>query len=368
MLEHGTALVPTLINIENFPGIADAAATSTRPTPAHMRDLYGSCRPRVGAAREAGVPIYAGTDAGSMVAHGRIADEVDAHEGGRDDRHRGARRGVAGMHETGWADRESSTARRPTWSATRPTRAGPGVLDHPDLVDPSRPGVPADPGGRPEPPDPGRAGHLSRSACAVITPHLTREDPRTRYAPGTEFAMDVITMIGNTGTYLDSPFHRYADGADLAGLDLATLVGVARRGLPPRPTRATRRAAASAPRRSPTATCAAPPCCCTPDGTATSARPIRLRRAVPHRRGAQRLIDAGAVLVGIDSVNIDDTESGGERPAHTLLLGRGRARRRAPHESRCAAGARRAVHRGPARCRGVRDVPGAGVRRDLTGI
>ena len=37
------------------------------------------------------------------------------------------------------------------------------------------------------------------------------------YAPGTEFAMDVITMIGNTGTYLDSPFHRYADGGDLAG-------------------------------------------------------------------------------------------------------------------------------------------------------
>ena len=36
--------------------------------------------------------------------------------------------------------------------------------------------------------------------------------------------MDVITMIGNTGTYLDSPFHRYADGTDLAGLDLATLV------------------------------------------------------------------------------------------------------------------------------------------------
>ena len=46
----------------------------------------------------------------------------------------------------------------------------------------------------------------------TITPHLTREDSRARYAPGTEFAMDVIHMIGNTGTYLDSPFHRYADG------------------------------------------------------------------------------------------------------------------------------------------------------------
>lgn len=57
-----------------------------------------------------------------------------------------------------------------------------------------------------------------------ITPHLTRAASRERYAPGTEFAMDVITMIGNTGTYLDSPFHRYADGADLAALDLDTLV------------------------------------------------------------------------------------------------------------------------------------------------
>ena len=55
----------------------------------------------------------------------------------------------------------------------------------------------------------------------VITPHRTREDSRAKYAPGTELAMDVITMIGNTGTYLDAPFHRYADGRDLAGLDLA---------------------------------------------------------------------------------------------------------------------------------------------------
>ncbi len=77
MLEHGTALVPTLINIENFPGIADAAAKY--PTyAAHMRDLYASCRDRMGAAHDAGVPIYAGTDAGSMIAHGRIADEIDA--------------------------------------------------------------------------------------------------------------------------------------------------------------------------------------------------------------------------------------------------------------------------------------------------
>ncbi|BBY79230.1 amidohydrolase family protein [Mycolicibacterium pulveris] len=80
MVEHGTALVPTLINVENFPGIAEAAAKY--PAYArHMRDLYERCPQRIAAAREAGVPIYAGTDAGSMVAHGRIADEIDALKG-----------------------------------------------------------------------------------------------------------------------------------------------------------------------------------------------------------------------------------------------------------------------------------------------
>ena len=80
MLEHGTALVPTLINFENFPGIADAAAKYPAYA-AHMRDLYGKSHRRLAAAREAGVPIYAGTDAGGMIAHGRVADEVDALKG-----------------------------------------------------------------------------------------------------------------------------------------------------------------------------------------------------------------------------------------------------------------------------------------------
>ncbi|MGQ9409263.1 amidohydrolase family protein [Mycolicibacterium gilvum] len=80
MVEYGTALVPTLINIENFPGIAEAAGKY--PTYArHMRDLYASCRDRVAAARDAGIPIFAGTDAGGMIAHGRIADEVEALKG-----------------------------------------------------------------------------------------------------------------------------------------------------------------------------------------------------------------------------------------------------------------------------------------------
>ncbi|MEW5809070.1 MAG: amidohydrolase family protein [Actinomycetota bacterium] len=80
MVEYGTALVPTLINIENFPDIA-AAAHKYPLYQRHMRALYATCGERIAAAREAGIPIYAGSDAGSAVAHGRIADEVEALKG-----------------------------------------------------------------------------------------------------------------------------------------------------------------------------------------------------------------------------------------------------------------------------------------------
>lgn len=80
MAERGTALVPTLINIENFPGFA-SAATKYPTYAAHMRDLYARFRGRIGAAREAGVPIYAGSDAGGLMPHGLIAAEVEALKG-----------------------------------------------------------------------------------------------------------------------------------------------------------------------------------------------------------------------------------------------------------------------------------------------
>src|ERR1700742_3943445 len=133
MLEHGTALVPTLINVENFPGIADAA--SRYPTyAAHMRDLYDRCYPRVAAAREAGVPVYAGSDAGSTVAHGRIADEVDAlKEIGMSPTDAlgaacwDARRwlGRAGLEDGASAD---------LLCYSQDPRSGAGVLNRPDLV------------------------------------------------------------------------------------------------------------------------------------------------------------------------------------------------------------------------------------------
>ena len=57
----------------------------------------------------------------------------------------------------------------------------------------------------------------------IVCDFLSREASRALYAPGVEFHIGKIEMVANTGTYLDSPFHRYADGKDLSQLDLATL-------------------------------------------------------------------------------------------------------------------------------------------------
>ncbi|OLF08440.1 hypothetical protein BLA60_23815 [Actinophytocola xinjiangensis] len=82
MVEHGTALVPTLINIETFPGIAAGAGKYPRYAE-HMRDLHRRVRTTVSTAIEAGIPVYAGTDAGGGIAHGRLVDEIIAlHEAG----------------------------------------------------------------------------------------------------------------------------------------------------------------------------------------------------------------------------------------------------------------------------------------------
>src|SRR3954453_507788 len=57
----------------------------------------------------------------------------------------------------------------------------------------------------------------------VVCDYLSREASREHYAPGVEFHIGKVEMVANTGTYLDSPFHRYADGPDLAGLPLDRL-------------------------------------------------------------------------------------------------------------------------------------------------
>ena len=151
----------------------------------------------------------------------------------------------------------------------------------------------------------------------LICDFLSREQSRQHYAPGTEFQIGKIEMVANTGTYLDSPFHRYEDGKDLSQLPLTSLADL--------------------------------------DGVvirADSAHAIRdtvvddidvKGKAVLIQTGwdahwktdryfeghpfltkdaAQLLADEGAALVGIDSYNIDDTDDL-SRPAHSILLGAG---------------------------------------------
>lgn len=75
MARQGTALVPTLINVENFPSFA-AAATKYPAYGAHMTELYRNADATVGKAVEAGIPVYAGTDAGGGIPHGQLSEEV----------------------------------------------------------------------------------------------------------------------------------------------------------------------------------------------------------------------------------------------------------------------------------------------------
>jgi kynurenine formamidase len=153
-----------------------------------------------------------------------------------------------------------------------------------------------------------------------MRPYLTRERSRDRYAPGTEFEIGQITMVGNTGTYLDSPFHRYPDGTDLAGLPLESCVD-----LPG----VVARTAGSGARAVDVGTLAAldvtgRAVLLHTGGDAAWGRPEYAVDA-PYltEAGARWLAEHGARLVGIDSVNIDDAQGGGARPAHSVLLGAG---------------------------------------------
>ncbi len=154
----------------------------------------------------------------------------------------------------------------------------------------------------------------------VVRPHLTRASSREKYPPGTEFAVDTITMIGNTGTSLDSPYHRSADGGDLAGLGLETLVD-----LPAEVFHLTdagsrgigaevffdRRLAGSAVLLH------------TGSDRLFGQPEYAVDSPFLTEAGARHLVEQGVVLVGIDALNIDDTEGDGERPARSLLLGAG---------------------------------------------
>lgn len=153
----------------------------------------------------------------------------------------------------------------------------------------------------------------------VITDFLSRESSRKNYAPGTEFHIGKIDMVANTGTYVDSPFHRYESGADLASLpleSLANLEGVVIRALQ-------RSGRGVGPELFPHESLRGK-AVIIHTGWDAHWRTEQYHQDHPFvtQESAQLLVRSGARLVGIDSFNIDDTADG-TRPAHTLLLGAG---------------------------------------------
>jgi kynurenine formamidase len=151
----------------------------------------------------------------------------------------------------------------------------------------------------------------------LICDYLSREASRQKYAPGTEFNIGKIDMVANTGTYVDSPFHRYEHGTDLAGLPLSSLADldcvVAR--ISPEKKSIERLPFDQADVRGKAVL--------VHTGWDRYWRTDAYFEHHPFLTGplAEWLADGGAALVGIDSHNIDSTETG-ERPVHTTLLGR----------------------------------------------
>ncbi|WP_331375977.1 amidohydrolase family protein [Arthrobacter sp. L77] len=118
-VEQGVAIVPTLINIDTFPAIADGAAGRYPDYAAHMRRLWGGREAMVRRAHDAGIAVYAGTDAGSVIAHGRLPDEVAALAAAG----LGPSTRPAGPPAPGWASRGSRRGRALTPSSAPPIRA-----------------------------------------------------------------------------------------------------------------------------------------------------------------------------------------------------------------------------------------------------
>jgi kynurenine formamidase len=151
----------------------------------------------------------------------------------------------------------------------------------------------------------------------LICDYLSREASRSRYGPGVEFQIGKIEMVANTGTYLDSPFHRYAQGKDLAQLPLESLADldatVVR--IPAGADRAISRSAFDEVEVKGKAVLVH-------TGWDAHWRTERYLSGHPFLTGdaADYLLTQGVALVGIDSLNIDDTEDLA-RPVHSTLLG-----------------------------------------------
>ncbi len=154
----------------------------------------------------------------------------------------------------------------------------------------------------------------------IVCDFLSREQSRAHYAEGTEFHIGKIDLVANTGTYVDSPFHRFADGVDLSELPLESLAeldsvvvranDLDRRGIGPDVLAA---ALADVNPRGKAVL--------VHTGWARHWRTDRYFEGHPFLTAdaAAYLVAAGATLVGIDSYNTDDTDDG-RRPVHTALL------------------------------------------------
>jgi len=207
------------------------------------------------------------------------------------------------------------------------TRGGPADRGA-SVPDPGAPGAPGAPGGRD-----GRGGglvelsHVIRPGMVTypglpgpaLVPYLTREASRAVYAPGTEFAIDQLSMVGNTGTYLDSPRHRFADGQDLAAIPLARTAGLA--AVVIRIT-GTRRRGIGVGALAGVDVHGKAVLLHTGDDVRFGTPDYATDAQFLTRDGAAWLAGREPALVGIDAVNIDDTADR-ERPAHTLLLAAG---------------------------------------------
>ena len=166
-----------------------------------------------------------------------------------------------------------------------------------------------------------RAGMITYPGLPApqITPYLTREASRAQYAPGTEFAIDQLTLVGNTGTYLDAPSHRYAGSADLSGIPLSRTADL--------PAVVARVTGAQQPGIDVGSLAALDVggkavLLHTGDDARFGSPAYAEGRHFLTRDGAAWLAEHDAALVGIDALNIDDTADG-ERPAHSLLLAAG---------------------------------------------
>jgi kynurenine formamidase len=150
----------------------------------------------------------------------------------------------------------------------------------------------------------------------VICDWMSRDASRAKYAAGTEFQIGKIEMVANTGTYVDSPFHRFENGKDLSELPLEALADldclVMR--VPPGTTAID---TVTLP-----AVKVAGKAVLIHTGWDRHWRTDAYFENHPHltARAAEWLVKAGAAMVGIDSFNIDSVATG-ERPVHTTLLG-----------------------------------------------